>query len=445
MHMILKKIPICLINLCNKLGFMFVKVAYILSPGKDNPVYNLILRYNNEYLLNKIMEPTPKQSKHTEVIAVKFWCEQKNLLYKVVNPEQQTLITEPRIINPPSPITHIKSGYVTLPPTYIAETVDTTIFAGSSIILTNQDTVTLSDEIATDDSHLYDFKTPFIKSINGSLKIDYLQKYKIPLKEAIHFCGDYSYNYYHWVIECLPRLSIIDKFPEYDTIPLLIDEGLFPQQLDALDILNKKKRQLITLKTGCLYEIDKLIIPSMLTVIRDNSRSPVAFDKDVLITPQAIHYVRNNIFNRLGLNPSHGFRKLFITRKKPKYRRLLNIEKIEELMITLGFEIVFAESLSFINQVQLFSQAEIVVGPSGAGLTNIIFCPQNCNVFVLINHHLQTNYYLFSNLAQIVNINIQFIPGIDVIKDIDQNINNDFIVEEDMLCHIINQHIMHKK
>lgn len=64
--------------------------------------------------------------------------------------------------------------------------------------------------------------------------------------------------------------------------------------------------------------------------------------------------------------------------------RIDNYLEIEEYFSSLGFEIVFAESIrSFREQVSLFYEAEIVVGTSGSGLTNAVFMQNNTTVVEL--------------------------------------------------------------
>ena len=48
-----------------------------------------------------------------------------------------------------------------------------------------------------------------------------------------------------------------------------------------------------------------------------------------------------------------------------------------------GFELVATELLSFKEQVRLFSEADIIVGPSGAAFANIIFCQPGTKVIPL--------------------------------------------------------------
>ncbi len=425
-----------LVNLCNLIGLKFIGAATALNMRQENYEHNRKIISLCTTTIDKIIRP--HYNKLTaQLLDIKSWCKQQNLPFKIIDEEQQIYIAKPKLINPPSQNTHTESGNALLPASYIAELNDVTLIGGSNLILTNQNKNVLNDEIYLDKNRRYGLKNPFVKLSENNVTIEYNRKIKLAEPVGIHFCNDYSHNYYHWLIECLPQLYILDQFKEYDNMPLLSDENLTVQQFAALKIMNTRNRPLIRLKKGNAYHIQKLIVPSMATVIHDNYHSPVAFDKDVLLSPTGIHYVRNHVLHTLGCTAQNGFRKIFISRKKSEHRKLLNLEEIESLMVARGFEIVFPEALTFANQVKLFSQAKIVVGQTGAGFANLMFCPENCKALILINHHPQTSYYLFSNLAQILNIDLQFVPGSDVIEQVDKSLQNDFIISKSLLNNAI--------
>ena len=426
-----------LVNWSNRIGLKFIHAASAMNLKQENYEHNRKIIKQCASTIDKIIQPTYKKLT-VHLLNIKTWCQQQHLPYKIINTEQQIYIAEPKLINPPPQNTHRASGHALLPETYLAELNDVAVIGGSNLILADQNRIVLNDEIHSDTDKRYCLKNPYIKLSNDdNVTVKYIKRNKLEKSEGIHFCADYSHNYYHWLIECLPRLYIIDQFSDYDKMPLLSDANLTTQQLSALNIMNTRDRPVIRLQKGYVYNIKKLIAPSMSSVIHDNYHSPVAYDKDVLISHTAIHYVRNHVLETLGCSTKNGFRKLFISRKRSEHRRLLNLEEIEALMVARGFEIVFPESLTFTNQVKLFSQAKVLVGQTGAGFANLMFCPENCKALILINHHKQTNYYLFSNLAQILNIDLQFIPGTDVIEHFDKSLQNDFVISKSLLSNTL--------
>lgn len=74
---------------------------------------------------------------------------------------------------------------------------------------------------------------------------------------------------------------------------------------------------------------------------------------------------------------NHFPKRIFISRSNASKRRLLNEDEIFDFLHSYGFEKNVLEKLSFIEQILLFKGAEVIVGPHGAGFTNLLFCQEN--------------------------------------------------------------------
>jgi capsular polysaccharide biosynthesis protein len=75
---------------------------------------------------------------------------------------------------------------------------------------------------------------------------------------------------------------------------------------------------------------------------------------------------------------------LYVARSDSSNRAVTNEKEVEALMSTSGFTSVVPGSLSIRDQVRLFRSARVVVGPHGAGLTNIAFCKPGTKVLELV-------------------------------------------------------------
>ena len=73
-------------------------------------------------------------------------------------------------------------------------------------------------------------------------------------------------------------------------------------------------------------------------------------------------------------------RHLFVSRADAKKRRLVNEDEIMARLAPFDFEAVTPGRLPVADQIALFSEAKIVAGPHGAGLTNIAFMPAGGSV-----------------------------------------------------------------
>lgn len=316
-------------------------------------------------------------------------------------------LSMPKIINKDFVLPKEYECEPTLPNTYLAELNNATVFSGTDLVIVKN--IALYDEIDITNLHSYHLKTPIIEKIFKNTLI-----LKIPnildkdIQSGIHFCKDHSNNYFHWIIECLPRLSLIKQIDQ--NVPLLIDSDVYPQSLEALNLLNIDNRPLIKLEKNKSYIVKKLYYPSQLSVLKDNYDLP-NYQKDALYSATAVNFVRNSVLKSLNISPKMPNRKLYISRRLSGYRKLLNSTEIENFLVTQGFEIVHPENLSFYAQVQIFSEAKIIIGQSGAGMANFIFAPTECKILMLLSNVPQANMHLFHSLARSINLNIEFLIG----------------------------------
>lgn len=65
-------------------------------------------------------------------------------------------------------------------------------------------------------------------------------------------------------------------------------------------------------------------------------------------------------------------RKIFLNRKAYFQRNIKNIDRLLIILNRHGFEFVFAEDLSYEDQIKLFRDVKYFVGIHGAGLTNLL-------------------------------------------------------------------------
>jgi len=66
-------------------------------------------------------------------------------------------------------------------------------------------------------------------------------------------------------------------------------------------------------------------------------------------------------------------KRVFLTRSRSTLRYIENMEKVEELVKSYGFEIVDAAGLTYAEQITLFAQTGCLVAVHGAGLTNMMY------------------------------------------------------------------------
>ena len=176
-------------------------------------------------------------------------------------------------------------------------------------------------------------------------------------------------NYAHWLFDSLPRLSA-HVCPKTNP-KLLLGKNPPAFQLQSLALMGWRKEDLIS------PEIE-LVRCRRLTVHMASQVSGVPH-------PQCIQSIRQRLIEAAsGKNSSVGTRRLYISRQKNR-RRIVNQSEIEPILREFGFEEVFCENLSFLDQVRMFSEAEVIFGPHGAGTINAMFAPEGAMLIEAYN------------------------------------------------------------
>ena len=114
---------------------------------------------------------------------------------------------------------------------------------------------------------------------------------------------------------------------------------------------------------------------------------------------------------------------------------MVNEREVDQLLNEQGFTTVFLEEMSFLEQVELFANAQIVVAPHGSGLTNLVFCSPSTKVvelfspnytrtdYMIVGQQLQLDYYYVVgtnfNCASLRNLMYQNPLTEDILVNID--------------------------
>jgi len=240
-------------------------------------------------------------------------------------------------------------------------------------------------------------------------------KSKSRISTGIFFLGHYWQNYAHWIMEHLPRLYMIEKLPQYAGLPILVNEGLFPQQLESLQELCRDRFPIRTLPRDHRFEVERLIYPSNLTASINMRVRPgdEPTPDDVSFHPEAIRYLRERLIPKHKAR-EQGTRRLWISRSFRRsfgQRRMVNEAEIEAHFLANGFERILPETMSFRQQVETFAEADIIAGASGAGMINMVFAPPTARILMFIKDHPLAHYHYFANIAQANDQQLTYVCG----------------------------------
>ena len=196
-----------------------------------------------------------------------------------------------------------------------------------------------------------------------------------------------NHNYYHWLLEAIPRLDL------YERSGLPIDRFYAPInsrfQRETLALLGIPREQIVPATRHTHLAPARLVVSSF-----HGSLSRVKTD-----------FLFRRLTAHVGLwaGPSP---RIFISRGSRGVRSIVNEREVLRVLRPLGFVRLRLEGMPLAKQIAVFSRAECVVGPHGAGLTNLTFCRPGTKVveigtpyrpwacFYEIAHHRGLDYHL---------------------------------------------------
>ncbi|CAM3316273.1 glycosyltransferase family 61 protein [Paracoccus nototheniae] len=192
-----------------------------------------------------------------------------------------------------------------------------------------------------------------------------------PAGGLLYFQKPGTANYFHWMVECLPRLSLMDDAQldaqvdrlilHFGQLPGFVMPSLqafFPRLVDRTFVTGKP-----------LVRPDRLCF--MTSGLRDPTREP-----ETRISTSAIRFLGN-----LARGDRPGGQVIFVSRANAGNRRLINEDQlIAYLAARFDLQVMIGDRLSVAEQRQVMAQARAVVGVHGAGLSNVVFAPQGARL-----------------------------------------------------------------
>lgn len=273
----------------------------------------------------------------------------------------------------------------------------------------------------------------------GSQRIRWLIRDKNlePLSVAASFLDACSSNYAHWLTEVLPRIVLFCAQERCKGIPIIINDGLHENIMESLYRVIGDDREVIKLSIGKSLNIDCLYTVSMVGYVpfeqRTTNASGFSHGK---FSPYAFDQMSSILINSNGDRVSNPLPKKIFIRRNSGSRKVLNAPDLEKLLESKGYVTVEPETLTFSQQVQLFSNAEEVIGSSGAALANIIFCRPGTKITILMSRYLGSIYWYWQNMACVSGNVVQYCFG-DQVENSKGGIHSDFFISPKEIAEIL--------
>jgi hypothetical protein len=185
-------------------------------------------------------------------------------------------------------------------------------------------------------------------------------------------------NYSHWLVESVVRALLFRPFDDGNV--LYLTPHLKSWQREALTLAGVPEDRILMIPRRKL-----LRFPEIYAVSRGFSGIPALIPDAVSALAELVGSIRHGEHRRwdgaaytaVGSSRSRRElpRRLFISRSLVKQRHISNEAELLPVLARHGFETLHPQTLSVSEQIEVFANAEAVVGSWGSGLTNLIFSP----------------------------------------------------------------------
>lgn len=246
----------------------------------------------------------------------------------------------------------------------------------------------------------------FPEAIRLSMEVDR----SVHVPEAVLLSGRCSANYFHWLIEYLPRLLEIELHGGLQGVPLIVSEQMPFQHYEALFAILKADHPVVYMDDRTVTAVDVLHVPSFSTYVPDDFDSP--FWKAGGVSRRHIAFLRDKVLGA-EVRPNSegaGSKRIFVSRSRNAGRSMANEVAIVDACRKAGFDVIYPELMSFQEQVACFSEADVIMGPTGAAFANVIFCKRGTTIYGLTSERNKT-FCNFANLATSVGCDFINVTG----------------------------------
>lgn len=194
--------------------------------------------------------------------------------------------------------------------------------------------------------------------------------------------------YYHWLLQIIPRLKILhDSNLHYDKIYVYADNFNLSWQKETLykvmDFFGILHNKILFIDSKNIVQAKTLLVPSVPWI----PSGPQFWHQK----PEWCKLFFKNVFIDQPLmgEIKQTSKYVFISRINANYRRISNEFALMQVLNKKGFVSYRLEELSVSQQANLFNNAEVIIGPHGAGWTNLIFCDTKTKI-VEIDHGIKS-------------------------------------------------------
>ena len=223
------------------------------------------------------------------------------------------------------------------------------------------------------------------------------------IQEGILIGGRADENWYHWMVDYLPRVLEIPERIEAD-VPILVSDRVPHAGLQALHELTD--RRVVRLDPTRATRVGRIHVAAPVVQLIDDPG--VGWAGGFALRASSLRRLRKH----WGVSDtgSPGGRRIFLSRRSGIRRGIENEAVLVEVASRAGLEIVDPATLTFAEQLELFKDSTLVVGGSGAVMANYLFLRPGAEVIALTSRQLW-DFVMPAALAQVAGASFRYLTG----------------------------------
>jgi hypothetical protein len=338
----------------------------------------------------------------TRIKSVGEICSEMNWPYEEVIPSSAMTVYHPRFL---SDRATVATETVVHPPIYRAELNNVVVHGGSWLILSGATGAYEPMQAPADDGRRFMHRDSTTLFSSGAYVLNRRARPERHVSAGIWMLCLAA----HYVCSRALAYGDFGAFPPGTSI--LVDEAAIaiPQMAEILDLLNSKGLNVETIGSGEAVQVDRLFVaapcawsPNKLRKGKEPGLS------DYIIHPQAVSALRRMAAPHL--TPLHPGRRIFLSRRGARDPRLGNEAELATMaQAEFGFDLMDPARMTFAEQVRAFSEAEVIVGASGATMANLAFCSEGSKAYCLMSKRVE--YSSWQSIAAATGCDVRHVLG----------------------------------
>lgn len=201
--------------------------------------------------------------------------------------------------------------------------------------------------------------------------------------------GGARHGFAHWTYEQLPKLYWYEKYcAQTSSSPELVVLGeLSEYRRRSLNLIGYTQDDYVQHQGQGALDFHRLLLPPHPRRTRN---------AEFQLCPSAIRWVKKKILSNISSGSREFSSRIYVSRADAGRRQVVNEKQVASLLNKYEFESYEPGRLPFDDQVRLFSNADIIVGPHGAGLANMIYA-DDAKVLELMTKISGEHYFVLAN------------------------------------------------